>query len=846
MSDSTRRSGRANKGVHTKASSSPAPPNPNKPAGKATKTKGKKSAKAEAEEEDGEEDVIRCICGDDNPQDKRPFIGCEACLVWQHNVCMGEPQEEDDVPDHYFCEECRPEEHKETLIALAQGRRIWEERTNQWKQWRKMSASRRKSKGKGEDAKPTWLKKDVPDEEEPVVEEVAEVAEVQETGTKRKRESVKPESEPVEVQPEPVAEVKPTPQMRPDKRRKSSQAPSKVAADADTAIMDIDHLPPDRKKVAEALSKIIAEDVQDKAKAGFRIPDGHTAKSLGERDAGLIEYSLFMRYGEPTTEKYKSQFRALNANLKKNKVLLERLLAGSLTADDLAGMESKDMASEEAQRERIRMKEELDRQIVAVEEDDGPKMRRTHKGDEVIEDETYRATDFTSAPVRERTGMGEDGGSPVNGQGGAGSPIQSEATPLAVDTKRPSHATLDRRASSQQFDMNNIWQKTAPSPTTTGARPMQVPPRRRSSIVQQASDQNDGAKDDPDVDRMLQDDDDENYSPAEYTADDTIVWRGKLVHTGEGEPMVNARFVAGRDLTSTVAWREMLPEKLSIDGRLQVAKAEEYLCGLQWSHSSDVSVIALTPYDDAEAFKAVFEYFQSRGRYAVVNKDKPQMVKDLYIIPVEVGGNLPEHIEKLEHCTIKQPVEERLLLATFVVQRAPGTPQVASDTPSGQQPAGTNGQQHHLPQHMRSGVQGPAGSPLATNAPTFSPSQQNAPPTAGYGVPVTAPSQSPFPPNPYNPQPPPAGPEQQAEAFAYPPQGALQAQPTVAIQPHPNPLVAEVLGPYQHAQTAHAILTAAPDIGREKLENLRKILEEDVAARTDMDALSMKLMGGAQ
>lgn len=753
---------------------------------------------------------------------------------------MGEAEDEEEVPEHYFCEVCSPEEHMETLAALAQGRHIWEERANQYKQWKKMSTSRRKSKGKGEDAQPTWLKKQVSAPVGPAPEETIETQETQETGTKRKRESVKLESEPVAAQPE--AEAKSAPQTRPDKRRKSSQVPNKVAPDADTAIVDIDRLPSDRRKVAEALSKIIAEDVQERAKGGFRIPDGETGKSLGDRNASLIEYSLYIEYGEPTSEKYKLQFRTLMANLKKNKVLLERLFAQSLTAHDLATMESKDMASEEAQRERIRMKEELDRQIVAVEEDDGPKMRRTHKGDEIIEDESYRATDLSAnaAPVRERTGAGEDNaGSPVNG---AGSPGQTEVTPLTVDTKRPSHSTLDRRASSQQFDMNNVWQKTAASPNTS-TRPMQMPPRRRSSIVQQPRDQQDGAKDDPDVDRMLQDDDDETYSPAEYTADDSIVWRGKLVHSGEGEPMVNARFVAGRDLTPTVAWRELLPEKMSIDGRLQVGKAEEYLCGLQWSQTSDVSVIALTPYDDAEAFKAVFEYFQSRGRYAVVNKDKPGMVRDLYIIPVEVGGNLPEHIEKLEHCTIKLPVEERLLLATFVVQRAQGTPQVAFNSAlNQQQQASTNGQQQHLPQHLRGGGQGPSGSPLAINAPTFSPSHQNAPPPASYGAPPAAPSQSPFPPNPYNAPPPPVAAGQQPDAFAYPPQGAM---PAVAPQPE-SELVAEILGPYQSAPSVLAILAAAPDISREKLENLRRIMDDDVPARTDLDALSRKLFAGPQ
>ena len=41
-------------------------------------------------------------------------------------------------------------------------------------------------------------------------------------------------------------------------------------------------------------------------------------------------------------------------------------------------------------------------------------------------------------------------------------------------------------------------------------------------------------------------------------------------------------------------------------------------------------------------------YFHSRERYAVVEKDKPAMVKDLYIIPVEAGEALPVHVEMLE------------------------------------------------------------------------------------------------------------------------------------------------------------------------------------------------------
>jgi hypothetical protein len=289
-------------------------------------------------------------------------------------------------------------------------------------------------------------------------------------------------------------------------------------------------------------------------------------------------------------------------------------------------MSTADMASEELQRQRAVMKEQLDRQAVAVEVAEGPRYRRTHKGDELIEDENAAFKEGVSAaqPVRERSSVQDidEAGSPT--AIAAGSP-----EPLKVDTVRSPSVTQSgpRRQSSQQFDMNNIWAKTAQSPTSStfatggagGARPMQMPPKRRSSVKQQPSQDGGtpgGTKEDADVDRMLQDDDDdETYSPAEYSDSDGIVWRGKLLQAADAvSPAVNARFVAGRDLTNTVTWRDLLPPHLSIDGRLQIGKAEEYLCSLQWSQSSDVSVLALTPYDDADGFEKVWQYFRSRGR----------------------------------------------------------------------------------------------------------------------------------------------------------------------------------------------------------------------------------------
>ena len=738
---------------------------------------------------------------------------------------MGVPEDEDEVPDSYLCERCGPRDHQETLQAMARGEKIWETRNAIY-----LSEKKRK---KGKSAKTGgWLKKDVhPLEGAEMKEETTET--IQETGSKRKRgQELKDEAAQPDVKAEQSEDEKPAPaSARQDKRRKSAPPPQ---PDSDTALVDIDKLPTDRQRIATALSKIVIDDIKDRVKSGaYRVPDGHTPQSLGDRYAVRIEYAMFMNHEGPGNPAYGEQFRALLANLKKNKMLLERLLQGTLTADELSMMKSADMASEELQKKNAAMKEQLDRQAVAVEQQ-GPRYRRTHKGDELIEDLDQQVGDSGgsgAAPVRERasaqdeTEMG-DAGSPTRVDR-AGSPILQAQAPLRVETRRPESMSggHERRQSSQQFDMNNIWARTAQSPTNTSAtapRPLQMPPRRRSSVPASQQPEGSGTKDDADVDRMLQDDEEETYSPADYTGEDGVVWRGKLVQSADSvSPTVNARFVAGRDITPTVPWKDLLPDKLSIDGRLQIPKAEEYLCSLQWSTSSDVSVLALTPYDDAEGFEAIFTYFKTRQRYAVVHKNKPAMIKDLYIIPVDQGQELPEHVSILEYCRLPARVEERCLLAACVVSRAPDTPQVAQQSPTEgrQSQSGTNGN-HSLPQHMRPSIQGPSGSPLNTSSGVFSPS--NDLPTAYTG---SVPVGGGFPPNPYT---------------QTPPQG------TPPQQPHSNPLVNEILGSLQYAPTALQIVSADPGIGREKLVNLRRIMEDDPNARTDINALYSKLLAGGE
>ncbi|CAO3675419.1 unnamed protein product [Umbelopsis ramanniana] len=51
--------------------------------------------------------VTRCICGEIH--NVGLMVQCDKCEVWQHCSCIG--LLEQDIPEQYYCEECRPENH---------------------------------------------------------------------------------------------------------------------------------------------------------------------------------------------------------------------------------------------------------------------------------------------------------------------------------------------------------------------------------------------------------------------------------------------------------------------------------------------------------------------------------------------------------------------------------------------------------------------------------------------------------------------------------------------------------------------------------------------------------------
>jgi hypothetical protein len=97
-----------------------------------------------------EEEIIRCICGEYEEEEdvERDMICCDKCSAWQHNDCMGLTFAKGEEPAEYFCEICRPENHKVLLDKISRGEKPWEEAAKKRQQEIEEKKASRRRKGK--------------------------------------------------------------------------------------------------------------------------------------------------------------------------------------------------------------------------------------------------------------------------------------------------------------------------------------------------------------------------------------------------------------------------------------------------------------------------------------------------------------------------------------------------------------------------------------------------------------------------------------------------------------------------------------------------------------------------
>ncbi|KAI9826560.1 MAG: hypothetical protein M1832_006156 [Thelocarpon impressellum] len=888
MADEPRRSGRATKGQHTKISDAEAAA---ASAAKSTKPKTSKATKRASdegtEEDDDEEEsdaIIRCICGitteDDDEDEERMMICCDQCTCWQHNECMEVPLDEDKIPETYLCEICSPESHKELLEKIAKGEKPWEERAKD----RETSKRGRKKKGgkRGKAASKTRPSEAPSEGSENVngtrnspaqvvkIETTAEGATSpteekpitsapmpppggrQASGSKRKLRGEADEDTAAEPEKEPQTKVRKVATMPPkdQKPRGRQSSGSQVKAldkqgqaenDAPTQTeltFNVEDLKNEvRKKTASVLIKTLGEQIaQAQAAHTFTLPEGKKAENVALRLALEIENAVFVNHsnqpGEPNTA-YRVRLRSMVFNLKKNPALRDRLLQSLLTPDEFSTMSTDEMASEELQKRTAAMKIQTEKQHVLVEED-GPRIRRTHKGEELVGDDRENGggneSIFSTAPARRRESVAETESPTVaSPSAGAASPrspsfANSPTTtrPLQINTKGSPQIGHERKSSASTFNIQDVW-SSVHSPDTETHRAGQEARKRQRPLPAAAGMANlsGGGAIDTEIDQLLNDDlESPPYSPTDYDSDPSVVWRGKLSMPGVADFFASARHVAGADLNSTLPWNMLIPQSMTVDGRISVEPAGEYLCGLRWSKTTDVIVVAVTPNGGMESqteFDRLWAYFTDRKKYGVVGTASLPAVKDAYVIPLEAGAaQLPPFMELLEFNAVDEPRAERMILVTLVVraggavpsaQATPRIPEAPTDTSAPTAPYAPAGSFHHEVNQVAPGMSPVTPHGGMTPQALHGGSNENVPPPASLA-------------------------HQHQNQHQHPAQ-QQQQQPQ---QPQPNPVqsAAQFLGPLADTPVAKQVLAQSADLNAKQLGVVRGILERFPAARSNM------------
>lgn len=601
-----------------------------------------------------------------------------------------------------------------------------------------------------------------------------------------------------------------------------------------------------RHSTANALVKLFVDQANATKKAGSNsLPPGKTPAEVGKHIGLSVEHAMYHRLnggtGDPGQD-YKEQLRAILHNIKNNSVLRDRVLRDDITPLALATLPATEMASKEQKERDEQMKREAERQHIFT-QDQGPRIRRTHKGEEFVDEEQQVAAESLNPVRRQSTTVDEDMVDRKSPDPAPDQPDQKLTSPTQrqklsrINTKAPPRpSAAPERKSSSNFNIQNVWSSVQGSPDAE--RPQfgshkQIP-------AQQSPSTGPGAQADAEIDALLKDEvgdealESPPYSPKDFPDDPQTLWRGTIDMTPVARFKASAKFIAGADPTKVQGlsfqfqWSTMLPKIITVDGRIRARTADEYLCGLRFSHTTDVTVIeirALPSEEDQIAFNALFDYFKTRERFGVGANHPNKAVKDMYFIPIESGKtpeNEAEFLQLLGNETLSESTTERIFLLAFAakIRELDGNaPQIIS----------------------------PGALPQETPHPV------GASPVINHGTPA-APSASP-------PQQPPAGfpggPPQTDGAVESPVASLIQPRLSAAANGQLSPsshdhnspgamsaaaAAAQVLGANKDAPAVLRLLEEAPNAGIQEMRVVKGVIDENPEAARDLSLLYSMLL----
>ncbi|KAG7879374.1 hypothetical protein KL937_003135 [Ogataea polymorpha] len=652
MSTEIRRSSRKTKGVNSRLEDLDKIGEPTSRPKKRTassKANGQKKKQLKRAVKVPEKEEVRCLpCGshdlnyNEDEDERGVMIQCDKCETWQHAKCLLGTDREDSIPDNYVCNLCDPGNDKYQNLELALSPddyykerfpdRIDEIDDQEEEDFEDAGAvygeSDEEYEGNGE--------KDEEDGDEDEEEEGDEADDL---------------DEPAELE-EPEEKVK-KPVRRPQKvvRKKVDRNKTRQSVVSQFAKKLKGHIPEDHKLLEQMDVNSAAEDI-----------------------ASGLENALFEAFPPPNkrsdsmSPEYLSKSRTLLFNLDKSN-LSDKVLSGQYTYEQIVHLTPEEMMRDDYKEFADAVRKQSINQSVITNTLEKVKIKRTHKGEEIIE-EDYQFDDIDSRTADESRRneiekLQEEKRLQDEEKEASASPPPTAnlnaniMTTIANDFDDEEH----EQRPEETFDNDDDFDKIL-----NGTKDVVPTPPESQAVVN---------------------DDEDDYDPARNFDVDETLWNGILSFAPVTDVQTTIRYHAASTYDSTedkvAKARKIVSDfvarnnRLDIEGRLDAQKAVGYL----WEiiNTRDLYLVELVPFASPHLsefenqqtqtqFRKLWEYFNSRNKYGVIAY-KPAYIKDSYLVALDTTRTQHEGLPKyFSHfnMTSLHGARERLF-AVFVARK---------------------------------------------------------------------------------------------------------------------------------------------------------------------------------
>ncbi|KAI8048565.1 transcription factor S-II, central domain-containing protein [Syncephalis plumigaleata] len=450
--------------------------------------------------------------------------------------------------------------------------------------------------------------------------------------------------------------------------------------------------------------------------------------------------------GPKCGQEYKSKFRSLifGLNDKKNDSLRFGVLSGQVTSSVLVRMSNEDMANEELRNLAQDVREQGIRDSVIEDIDLSAYVKKTHKGEVMLgdtrpsaDDDTRRITgsnNSSSGTRKTTTATTSSSSSSVSRRASESATSSMATTPITATFAESDRKRMDQHDNNDPlskfdkvFDRFEALDSSKTSKNESDTTSASVAGSSSLDVKSTSYSSGGGGG---------------NRSSGNSKSQNgkvlPTIWQGRLFMPDVADLQCTASQVAGQSQLDRVAWDNLLPTALSVDGRIHVGRTDDYLRQIiQSSTSKQLLLVRFNPphaKEHASAYQTLWSYFNTRHRYGVVGYTLSS-VKDMYIVPISTTqAVLPSFMNLLDYRPDTASSNKHYLLGVIVWNQPKSTTAAAASSSSSSTATSYHKQSGHRQRKPRSTTP-PLPPPLPSTSSSLSIMTKN---TANTAAAVTA------------------------------------------------------------------------------------------------------------